>query len=94
MPLGEEGPGLLYSHGINVYAHHPATGFGKGEQIASLSTAHFQHFIGDVSDDFLYVGDIIVLAGLLLFTKVAFPVGMSFLHVLCSFLSLIIHINR
>jgi hypothetical protein len=64
MPLGEEGSGLFYSRGINVYAHHPATGFGKGEQIASLSTAHFQHFIGDVSDDFLYVGDIIVLAGL------------------------------
>lgn len=64
MPLGEEGPGLLYSHGINVYAHHhPATGFGKGKQIASLSTAP-SNTIGDVSDDFLYVGDIIVLAGL------------------------------
>ena len=73
MPLGEEGSGLFYSRGINVYAHHPATGFGKGEQIASLSTAHFQHFIGDVSDDFLYVGDIIVLAGLCTVHQSSFP---------------------
>lgn len=64
LSLGKEGAGLLYSRRVYVQTRHPAAGLGTRKQIASLATAYFQHFVGNVSDSFLYVRDVIVFAAL------------------------------